>query len=162
PSASAIVKKTWFRFKDFAFVAFPIVALGSLFLGALYETQYLWMIVNPLQPVVMGLLGLPAVAGITLILGILRKELTLELLVALAIVQYGATAQNLLVFMTPLQIFVFALVVTIYIPCVATIAVLGRELGWRNAFLIMGFTIALALFVGGLAYRIVPYFLPIR
>jgi len=162
PSVSAIAKKTWFRFKDFAFVAFPIVTLGSLVLGVLYETKYLGLIVDPLQPVVQGLLGLPAVAGIALILGILRKELTLELLVALAIVQYGATAQNLLVFMTPLQIFVFALVVTIYIPCVATVAVLGKELGWRNALFIMGFTIALALVVGGLAYRTLPYILPMR
>jgi len=162
PSASAVAKKTWFRFKDFALVAFPIVTLGSLVMGALYETQTLWTIVNPMQPVVSGLLGLPAVAGITLILGILRKELTLELLVALAIVQYGATAQNLLVFMTPLQIFIFALVVTIYIPCVATVAVLGRELGWRNALLIMTFTITLALLVGGLTYRILPNILPIR
>jgi ferrous iron transport protein B len=161
PSASAIVKKTWFRFKDFAFMAFPIVVLGSFAMGALYETKYLWMIAAPLEPAVSGLLGLPAVAGITLILGVLRKELTLELLVALAIVQYGSTAQNLLVFMSPLQIIVFALVVTIYIPCVATIAVLGKELGWRNAFFIMMFTIALALIVGAVAYRTLPYILPL-
>jgi len=162
PSAFAIAKKTWFRFKDFALIAFPIVTLGSLIMGALYETKYLWAIVEPMQPIVLGLLGLPAVAGITLIFGVLRKELTLELLVALAIVQYGATAQNLLVFMTPLQIIVFALVVTIYIPCLATVAVLGRELGWRNALFIMAFTIALALVVGGLASRTLPYVLPLR
>ena len=161
PSASAIVKKTWFRFKDFAFMAFPIVVLGSFAMGALYETKYLWMIAAPLEPAVSGLLGLPAVAGVTLILGVLRKELTLELLVALAIVQYGSTAQNLLVFMSPLQIIVFALVVTIYIPCVATVAVLGKELGWRNAFFIMMFTIALALIVGAVAYRTLPYILPL-
>jgi ferrous iron transport protein B len=110
-----------------------------------------------MSPVVQGLLGLPAVAGICLILGILRKELTLQLLVALAMVKYGPSASNLLIFMTPLQIFVFALVVTIYIPCVATVAVLGRELGWRNALLIMAFTIILALVIGGIAYRVVPY-----
>jgi len=162
PSASAIAKKTWFRFKDFAFLALPIVTLGSLVMGVLYETKYLWAVADLMQPIVLGLLGLPAVAGITLMLGVLRKELTLELLVALAIVQYGATAQNLLVFMTPLQIFVFALVVTIYVPCVATVAVLGRELGWKNALFITAFTIALALVVGGLAYRIVPQVLPIR
>jgi ferrous iron transport protein B len=100
---------------------------------------------------------LPAVAGICLILGVLRKELTLELLVALAIAQYGSGAQNLLSFMTPLQIFIFALVVTIYIPCVATVAVLGRELGWKNAILLMLFTILLAIFVGGIAYRMILY-----
>jgi len=157
PSALATIKKTWHRFKDFAFVAFPIVMIGSLGLGALFETGYLWAIANPMSPIVQGLLGLPAVAGICLILGILRKELTLQLLVALAMVQYGPSASNLLIFMTPLQLFVFALVVTIYIPCVATVAVLGRELGWRNALLIMTFTIILALVIGGIAYRVVPY-----
>jgi len=160
PSAKAVVKKTWFRFKDFALVAFPIVTLGSLAMGALYETRVLWAVVNPLEPIVYGLLGLPAIVGVTLILGILRKELTLELLVALAIVQYGASARNLLVFMTPLQILIFALVVTIYIPCIATVSVLGRELGWRNALFIMIFTIALALVVGGVAYRVIPYVFP--
>jgi len=158
PSVSSSLKKTWYRFRNFAFVAFPIVTIGSLGLGALFETGYLWAIVEPMSPIVQGFLGLPAVAGICLILGILRKELTLELLVALAIVQYGSTASNLLIFMTPLQIFVFALVVTIYIPCVATIAVLGKELGWKNALLIMAFTIILALVIGGIAYRVVPYF----
>jgi len=157
PSVLATMKKTWYRFKDFAFVAFPIVIIGSLGVGALFETGYLWAIVNPMSPLVQGFLGLPAVAGICLILGILRKELTLQLLVALAIVQYGPSASNLLIFMTPLQLFVFALVVTIYIPCVATVAVLGRELGWRNALLIMTFTIILALIIGGIAYRLGPY-----
>jgi len=158
PSASSIAKKTWFRFRDFAFVAFPIITLGSLTLGALYEMEYLLAIVEPMEPVVYGVLGLPAVAGVCLILGILRKELTLELLVVLAIAQFGPSAENLLFFMTPLQIFVFALVVTIYIPCVATVAVLGKELGWKNAVLLMIFTVVLAIVVGGIAYRVVPYF----
>lgn len=156
PSASAIAKKTWYRFSDFAFVALPVVALGSLVLGAFFESGYLQVLLNPLQPLFHGLLGLPAVAGIVLILGVLRKELALELLVVLAIAQYGPTAQNLLMFMTPIQIFIFALVVTIYIPCVAAIAVLGRELGWKTALFIMIFTIALAVLVGALAYRIIP------
>lgn len=155
PSASTVLKKTWFRFRDFAFVAFPIVTLGSLALGALYETQVLQAIASPIGPVIEGLLGLPAVAGVCLILGVLRKELALELLVALAIAQYGSGAQNLLNFMSPLQIFIFALVVTIYIPCVATVAVLGKELGWKNAILLMIFTIILAILVGGIAYRII-------
>ena len=157
PSPSAILRKTWFRFKDFAFVAFPIVTLGSLVMGALYETQFLWAIAKLTGPMIESLLGLPAVAGICLILGVLRKELTLELLVALAIAQYGSGSQNLLNFMSPLQIFIFALVVTIYIPCVATVAVLGKELGWKNAITLTLFTIVLAILVGSIAYRIILY-----
>lgn len=154
PSLPTILKKTWFRFKDFVFVATPIVLGGSLALGALYETGYVWALAGPLSPVVQGWLGLPAVAGLTLIFAVLRKELALQLLVALAVVQYGRDADNLLHFMNEKQIFVYALVNTIYIPCVATIAVLGRELNWRRAALIMAFTISLAIAIGGVAYRI--------
>ncbi|GFO97588.1 ferrous iron transport protein B [groundwater metagenome] len=158
PIITNIFKKTWYRFKDFVFVAFPIVVIGSLVLGALYETGYLWMLAEPLAPVVKGWLGLPPVAGLTLIFAVLRKELALQLLVTLAVVQYGGGASNLLLFMKPTQLFVYALVNTIYIPCVATIAVLGRELGWKRALGIMAFTIALAIIIGGIAFRIIEYF----
>lgn len=151
PSMPSVFKKTWFRFKDFIFVAVPIVFFGSIILGALYETGYLWKLSAPLSPIVSGWLGLPAVAGLTLIFAILRKELALQLLVALAMIKYGKAASSLLHFMTKNQIFVYALVNSIYIPCVATISVLGRELGWRNAYLIMAFTIAVAILVGGIA-----------
>ena len=53
------------------------------------------------------------------------------------------------------QIFTYALVNTLYIPCIATIAVLARELGWRRATLISGFTIALAVAAGALAHRLI-------
>lgn len=149
PSLKLITIKTWFRFKDFIFVAAPIVLGGSLLLGALYETGLIWKLAAPLAPVMEGWLGLPAVAGLTLIFAILRKELALQLLLTLAIVRYGPHTKSLLDFMVPSQLFVYALVNTIYIPCVATVAVLGRELGWRRAAAIMAFTIALALTVGG-------------
>ncbi|MBU4491650.1 MAG: ferrous iron transport protein B [Euryarchaeota archaeon] len=158
PLMSNIIKKTWYRFKDFVFVAFPIVVIGSLVLGALYETGYLWKLAAPLSPIVEGWLGLPAVAGLTLIFAVLRKELALQLLVTLAVVVYGGETENLLLFMNPTQLFVYALVNTIYIPCVATIAVLGRELGWKRAGGIMAFTIILAIFIGGIAFRFIEYF----
>jgi ferrous iron transport protein B len=158
PSAAPLLKKTWHRFKDFVFVATPIVLVGSLTLGALYETGYLWKLASPLSPIVEGWLGLPAVAGLTLIFAVLRKELALQLLVTLAIVSYGREATNLLKFMNPNQLFVYALVNTIYIPCVATIAVLGRELGWKRAIAIMTFTIALAILIGGIVFRLTELF----
>ncbi len=151
PGALAILKKTWFRFHDFVVVATPIVLGGSLVLGGLYETGLLWALAAPLRPLMEGWLGIPAVAGLTLIVAVLRKELALQLLVTLAMVQYGPQAKNLLTFMRPDQIVVYALVNTIYFPCVATLAVLARELGWRRALLICGFTVVLALLVGGAA-----------
>ena len=46
---------------------------------------------------------------------------------------------------------------TLYIPCIATIAVLGREIGWKRGLAVSGFTIALALLAGGVARRLVGF-----
>jgi ferrous iron transport protein B len=156
PRASTILKRTWFRFKTFMLLALPMIIVGSLVLGALYETGYLQILLAPVNPVMYMLLGLPAVASICLVLGILRKELTLQLLIALAAMQYGPSASNLLLFMRPLQLFVFGLVVTLYFPCVATMSVLGRELGRKSTIVIMVSTIALAILIGAVAYRALP------
>lgn len=154
PHLATTTKKTWYRFKEFVLVAAPIVFGGSLLLGALYETGYIWALAAPLSPVVEGWLGLPAVAGLTLIFAVLRKELALQLLITLAIARYGSGANDLLSFMGPRQLFVYALVNTLYIPCAATIAAMGKELGWRRTIAITGLTVVLALVVGGLASRV--------
>ncbi|MBM3129838.1 MAG: ferrous iron transport protein B [Chloroflexi bacterium] len=151
PTLNVVARKTWFRFREFILTALPIVLIGSLVMGALYETGVIWIFSAPLAPIVEGWLGLPAVAGLTLIFATLRKELALQFLLTLALVQYGSGADNVLAFMTPHQIFVYALVNTLYIPCLATFAVLQKELGARAAVGIAGFTIALAVVVGGIA-----------
>jgi ferrous iron transport protein B len=156
PRISTILKRTWFRFSAFMQMALPMITLGSLMLGALYETGWLQILLAPVNPIMLTLLGLPAVASICLVLGILRKELTLQLLIALAVMKYGPSASNLLLFMTPIQLFVFGLVVTLYFPCIATMTVLGREVGWKSATTIMLSTIALAISMGALAFRVLP------
>ena len=155
PSVRTMLKQTWYRFKGFVWVATPVVLAGSFVLGVIYETGLVWAFTAPLRPIVEGWLGLPGVAGLTLIFAVLRKELALQLLLTLAIAQHGAGASDLGQFMDRGQIFTYALVNTLYIPCIATVAVLARELGWRRALLISGFTIALALLVGGIAHRLI-------
>jgi ferrous iron transport protein B len=154
PPLRTVAVKTWFRFKDFVVQAAPIVIVGSLVMGLLYETDTIWRFTAPLSPVVEDWLGLPAVAGLALVFGILRKELALQFLVALALIEYGGNVDNLRLFMDTRQIFVFALVTTIYFPCLATAAVLGRELGWRSAGAIMAGSIGLAVLVGGVANQV--------
>ena len=158
PRASPILKRTWFRFKSFMLLALPLVTVGSFALGALYETGILQVLLAPINPIMYMLLGLPAVASICLVLGILRKELTLQLLIALAAVRYGPSATNLLLFMSPLQLFVFGLVVTLYFPCIATMTVLARELGRKSTLVIMASTIGLAILIGAVAFRLLPAF----
>jgi ferrous iron transport protein B len=154
PSLRLVLRKTWRRLKDFIWIAAPIVLVGSLVLGALYETGVVWKLAEPMAPIVETWLGLPAVAGLTLLFGVLRKELALQLLVAFAVVEYGPGAHELTNFMTTDQIVVFALVNCLYIPCASTLAVLGRELGWRATTGIAAGTLAVALLLGGVIMRL--------
>jgi ferrous iron transport protein B len=158
PSVKAMLQKTWWRFREFFFVALPIVIVGSLVLGGLYETGWIWPLSAPLKPLIEGWLGLPMIAGVALIFAVLRKELALQFLVTFAVAEYGSSAHNLLTFMDKTQLFVYGLVTVIYIPCLATVAVLGRELGWKRASIIVGSTLVLALLLGGLALRILRLF----
>jgi ferrous iron transport protein B len=140
------------RLKDFVYIAFPLLILGAAIIGLLIDYDLLPMLSKPFEPFMMGLLGLPASAGITLIFGIFRREMALEMLIVVA----GTPV--LTEFMTPLQIFVFSLVSAIYVPCIATIAVLVREIGWKKTVYLSLATIVLALALGAVVYRLFPIF----
>ncbi|MBC7254458.1 MAG: ferrous iron transport protein B [Actinobacteria bacterium] len=157
PSAVSIAKKTWLRVKDFLYIAAPLIVAGSVILGILYESGWIVHFTGPLRPLTEWWLGIPAVAGLALILGFLRKELALTLLVVLAArVLPGVTeSSTLLDFMTRGQIFTFTLVCSIYIPCVATLAVLWREMGPRDSLLVSASTVILALLLGGLSHLVI-------
>ena len=101
-----------------------------------------------LSPITVWWLGLPAVAGILLIFGIVRKELTILMLAVI----FGTT--NFALVMTPVQLIVLALVSMIYIPCIAVIITLVKEYGWKSAFTISAAEIGMALLIGGIAFRL--------
>ncbi|MEM3193746.1 MAG: nucleoside recognition domain-containing protein, partial [Candidatus Bathyarchaeia archaeon] len=105
-----------------------------------------------LSPITVWWLGLPEITGVILIFGVLRKELTLIMLASLL----GTT--NFQSILTPLQMFIFALVVMLYIPCVATIAACAREFGWRRALIIALVEILFAILAGGITYRLMAAF----
>ena len=156
PVIRQVAAKTWRRFREFVWDAAPIILIGSMVLGALYETGLVWKLTAPLSPVVEGWLMLPAVAGLTLVFAVLRKELALQLLLVFAAVSVGGAVADISSIMTKPQIITYAIVNTIYIPCLATIAVLRRELGWKWTATISAGTIVLALAVGGGVARLLP------
>jgi len=149
PSLKVVLTKTWSRTKDFVYIAFPIIVAGSLAIAALDVTRFIGYVTAGAKPLINGWLGLPEAAGIPLIFGVLRKELALILLSKVISLES----------LSAVQMIVFALVVMIYIPCVATIAALLREFGWKKALAITVVDVALALFIGGLAYRLLLLFM---
>ncbi len=148
PHARSVLKETWMRVKEFVYIAFPLIIIGSVVLTGLKVGSLLEPIGDAMSPLTVGWLGLPAITGVLLIFGVLRKELTLVMLAALM----GTT--NFGTVLTPTQMIVFAIVVMYYIPCIATIAVLVKELRWKKAIYITVFEIAFALLLGGIAFRL--------
>jgi len=144
PSLKTVLAKTWSRTKDFVYIAFPIIIAGSFTINALSVTGFMDHVVVWAKPLVNGWLGLPEVAGVPLIFGVLRKELTLILLSELASLDS----------LSKVQMIVFALVTMVYIPCAATITALLREFGWRKTLAITIVDVTIALFLGGLAYKL--------
>ncbi len=148
PHLKTVLKQTWFRLMEFVTMAFPLIIVGSLVIKIVEILNLLEPIANILSPITVNWLGLPAITGITLIFGVLRKELTLIMLATLL----GTT--NFSQVMTPVQMIVFTLVAMLYIPCIATIAALVKEFGWKKTYFITVFEILLALLFGGIAFRL--------
>ena len=151
PQLRTVLKETWFRLAEFIKIAFPLIIVGSLVIKAADVFGLLNPIANLLSPVTVVWLGLPVITGITLIFGVLRKELSLILLAAL-LAPVGLQA------LTPVQMVVFTLVAMFYIPCVATISALVKELGGKKALYITLFEIAFAIILGGIALRVLTLF----
>jgi len=144
PSTKIVLKQSWFRIKDFIYFAFPVIIFGSFLLQVLSLTNLLNSFVQFISPLFINFLGLPALTAIPLIFGILRKELTLIMLFSL----FGTN--KVLSFMTPKQIIIYSLITLFYFPCIATFAVLRKEIGLLNAIFITIFEIIFAILLGGL------------
>ena len=152
PHLETIIKQTWFRLKEFLEISFPLIIVSSIIIKLVEIYGLLKPLSQALSPVTVSWLGLPEITGVTLIFGILRKELTLIMLASLL----GTT--NFQSVLTPLQMFVFTLVVMLYVPCIATIAACTKEFGWKKAFAITMIEISFAILVGGLANRFLATF----
>jgi ferrous iron transport protein B len=148
PQLRTVLKETGFRVVEFVKIAFPLIIVGSLAIKVAEVAGLLSPIADLLSPITVTWLGLPVITGITLIFGVLRKELALIMLATLL----GTT--NFAQVLTPVQMIVFTLVAIFYIPCIATISALVKEFGWKKALTITLFEIAFAIILGGVALRL--------
>jgi ferrous iron transport protein B len=135
PDPRSTAKKTWMRVKWFVAEAIPYLFLGILLVNLLYAVGFLDWLGGVFAPVMEVWLGLPADATTALMVGFLRKDLAVGMLMPLG--------------MTPVQLVIAVTILTIYFPCVATFVVLLRELGVRGMLASAAVMVTTALLVGG-------------
>ena len=135
PGPGAVCTKLWMRIKSFLREAVPLMLLGVIIINLLDHLGFFTELTSVLGRVVDRLFGLPPEVVSALLMGFVRKDLAMGLLVPL----------NL----TVKQLMVASAVLAVYFPCMATFVVLARELGlidMLKALLVMFIT---AISVGG-------------
>jgi ferrous iron transport protein B len=143
PQASNVVLKTLARLEWYVKEVMPLFLFGSLLMFTLDKTGLLDGLIRLGEPLVVGWLGLPAQASAAFVMGFLRRD-------------FGATglfvmeAQGLL---SPLQILVSMVTITLFIPCIASVMMIGKERDWKTATSMLVLITPLAIVIGGLLYR---------
>jgi ferrous iron transport protein B len=135
PDTMTVLKKTWMRIRWFLQEAIPFLFLGVLIINVLYAIGFVEWLGSIFAPVIQGWFGLPKEATTALLIGFLRKDLAVGMLLPLG--------------MSPLQLVIATTLLTIYFPCVGTFAVMFKELGIRDMVKATAFMAATAFAVGG-------------
>jgi len=134
PNPKALSKKTFVRVREFLKEAVPYIGLGMLIMNFFYLSGLMHLIGEELKPVVSGLLGLPSDAATALIIGFLRKDVGIGMFAPLD--------------MSPVQYVIAAVVLAMYMPCVATFMVMLKELGVSGTAKSVALRLVAALVVG--------------
>lgn len=136
PPARVLFTKTWVRIKYFLKEAMPVVIIGVFIIDLLYILNFFNAIASATAPVVTGLFGLPKEAISAIAVGFLRKDIAAGLLIPL----------NLSI----KQLIIASVVLSMSFPCVATFAVLFKELGAKDGIRATAIMIVASLIAGTL------------
>jgi ferrous iron transport protein B len=144
PTFRTVFSKAWWRIKEFITEAWPLLIVGSIVLS-LFNYFNVAFYLNSLVRPISWILGMPREVGVPLIFGILRKELSLVMLgQALGSMEFSMV-------MTPVQMITYAVFVVFYVPCLATMMVIRKELGAKMMWQIVGLTTIIATLAALLA-----------
>ena len=140
PRFKPVFFKTTYRTWAFLKEAVPIFAVGALLLGVLDLSGGRKAIQMGLEPVTVGWLGLPPEAAQAFIMGFVRRD-------------FGAAGLYGLD-LTPVETLVSLVVITLFVPCVASALMIAKERGLKGIAAIWGFCIFVAFLVGGILTRL--------
>ena len=157
PTITGVITHMWERGRVF------LIRAGTIIFGVVI---FIWLLdyVGVLEP--MGRAIAPILsptgfgqwqAAVTLVFGILAKEVVVGTLGTLFAVEGGALGNVIATQLgwTPLVAYAFMAMCLIYVPCMATIGVVKRETNsWKWTGFLVGYTLVLGWLVATLIYQI--------
>ena len=162
PSWKSLLLHSWERSKEFVQKAGTVILAGSIAIW--YLSNYPFPIgtgksyaerLGHLVAPYLHLMGLDWKAGVSLTFGIIAKE---NVISTYSILYGGLSGEALrramMSSMSSLQGFVLAVVTTLYIPCISTIATIRAESNWKWALAVTVYMIAVASLLGILIWHL--------
>jgi ferrous iron transport protein B len=147
PQFSNVMVKTLWRIEWYLKEAVPLFILGTFILFIAHKTGLLPTIQKIASPVIVHILGLPAVTAESFIMGFLRRDYGAAGLFALQ--QRGMLNTE--------QVVISLVTITLFVPCIANFFMIIKERGFKTAICISLFIFPFAILVGGLLHRLLLF-----
>jgi ferrous iron transport protein B len=147
PVLSNVLIKTVARLEWYLKEAVPLFIIGTLLLFLLDWFNLLPGIIKAMEPLITGWLGLPPEAASAFLLGLMRRDFAATGLFAME-------SQGLL---SPIQVVVSIVTITLFIPCIASLFMMVKERGWKMALGMVIFVFPFAMLTGGLLQRLLAW-----
>jgi ferrous iron transport protein B len=137
PVAANVLKKTGGRLHWYLREVIPLFLIGTFAMWVLDATGVLpWIIVRA-EPLVTGWLGLPKEAAAAFVMGFLRRD-------------FGATGLFAMgAALTAGQVLVGMVTITLFVPCIASVLMIGKEQGALRAVAMLAMIMPTAVLIGG-------------
>jgi len=148
PSFVNVMKKTVSRIVSFLKEATVFFILSAIIISTMNWFGWLKAIEKALEPVVVNMLHLPSEFSNIFIMGLIRRDLAASGLFELANISN----------MTPLQIFVSAVVITLFVPCIAMLIMVFKERGIKEGIILWVSAFCIAIGAGSVLTRICGVF----
>ena len=148
PNPFAVLVKTGHRLQDFLVEALPVFLITAVILFAADRIGLLQMIRQLLKPVIVGFLHLPLAMVDVLLICLARREAAAGLLIKLVSEGHLNYVQSI----------VAVVLTTTFIPCLANIVAMGKEIGLRSTALMVFQINAASIVMSGLLYRFLKLF----
>lgn len=136
PRPENVARKTATRSFFFMKEAWPWFFLGSFIVAVLQVSGGLALWTELLVPITEGWLQIPKEAATAFVMGLVRRD-------------FGAAGLTGLA-MNPMQVVTSLIVITLFVPCIASLMILFKERGTREAMLVWGGSWCAAILVGGI------------
>jgi ferrous iron transport protein B len=141
PRIQNVIRKTTVRTYSFMKEASGWFFVGALIVGIAENTGILYYIQQLLNPITTQWLQLPEGASVAFIMGVVRR--------------YFGAAGLYHLSLSPMQIAVALITITLFVPCIASLMVMLKERGLKEGMIIWISTWVIAFFIGGLVSHIV-------